>query len=136
MATILKFEDILAWQKAGFFCNNIFEISIQTKLGTDFKLRDQINGSAGSVMDNVAEGYGWGGSIEFIQFLEISHASACESQSQLYRILDRKHINQEHFTKLYNMAEEIKKMLRGLVQYLNKTPLPGVKYKDRVKKQH
>lgn len=136
MATIQKFEDILAWQKARIFCNEIFEISIQTKLATDFKLRDQINGSSGSVMDNIAEGFGRGGSIEFIQFLEISHASACESQSQLYRIQDRKYIPQERFTELYNMAEEIKKMLRGLIQYLNKTPMPGARYKDRVKKQH
>ena len=83
MATLTKFEDIKAWQKARFFCNEIFVLCEETKLAKDYKLRDQVNGSSGSIMDNIAEGFGRGGNLEFIQFLEISHASACESQSQL-----------------------------------------------------
>lgn len=134
MASIERFEDIMAWQKAKVFCEEIFQISINTKLATDFKLRDQINGSSGSIMDNIAEGFGRGGNTEFIQFLEIAHGSACESQSQLYRLLDRKYIDEEKFKQLYNTAEEIKKMLRGFIHYLKKTPLSGPKYKDRVKK--
>lgn len=136
MAAIEKFEDILAWQKAKIFCAEIFAISMATKLSTDYKLRDQINGSSGSIMDNIAEDFGRGGSTEFVQFLGIAHASACESQSQLYRILDRKYIDEEKFKQLYNIAEEIKKMLRGLVHYLKKTPISGPKYKDRVKKSN
>lgn len=100
MATLTKFEDIKAWQKARFFCQEIFLIIEQTKLAKDFKLKEQINGSSGSVMDNIAEGFGRGGNLEFIQFLEISHASACESQSQLYRMLDRKYITEEKFKNL------------------------------------
>lgn len=136
MAVIEKFEDILAWQKAKVFCSEIFAISTTTKLSTDYKLRDQANGSSGSIMDNIAEGFGRGGSSEFVQFLGIAHASACESQSQLYRILDRKYIDDEKFNQLYGMAEEIKKMLRSFMQYLNKTYYPGPKYKDRVKKSN
>jgi hypothetical protein len=30
----------------------------KTTLGQDYKIRDQINGSSGSVMDNIAEGFG------------------------------------------------------------------------------
>ena len=95
MATLTKFEDIKAWQKARFFCHEVVVIIEETKLSTDYKLKDQVNGSSGSIMDNIAEGFGRGGNLEFIQFLEISHASACESQSQLYRILDRKYITGE-----------------------------------------
>jgi four helix bundle protein len=69
-------------------------------------------------MDNIAKGFGRGGNAGFIQFLEISHGSACETQSQLYRVLDRKYIQQEVFEELYNLVNEIKKMLLSLIKYL------------------
>jgi four helix bundle protein len=133
MATIEKFEDIKAWQKARIFSKNIFLIGTTTRLEKDFKLRDQINASSGSVMDNIAEGFGRGGNNEFIQFLEVAHASACESQSQLYQLLDRGYIDEGKFSELYNMAAEIKRMILGLVDYLNSSPIAGPKFKDRVK---
>ena len=82
-------------------------------------------------MDNIAEGFGRGGNDEFIQFLEISHASACETQSQLYRVLDRNYIQQQVFTELYNLAEEIKKMILSLIKYLKNSDFKGPKFKNR-----
>ena len=90
MATFARFEDIGAWQKSRILCQHISRIISNSDLVKDYKLKDQINGSSGSFMDNIAEGFGRGGNAEFIQFLEISHASAFETQSQLYRVLDRK----------------------------------------------
>jgi four helix bundle protein len=133
MATWTKFEDILAWQKARFFCQEISLISETTKLSRDYKLNNQINGSSGSVMDNIAEGFGRGGNLEFIQFLEISLGSVYESQSQLYHIMDRRYISEEKFCQLYNLAEKIKKLILALIKYLSKSPLTGPKYKLRKK---
>jgi len=132
MATFKKFEDIEAWQKAKMFCNKIFLIITTTDLNRDYKLKEQINASSGSVMDNIAEGFGRAGNNEFIQFLEYAHGSACESQSQLYRISDRNYINKNTFEELYKLAEEIKSMLIGLINYLKKSAFKGVKYKDRI----
>jgi four helix bundle protein len=73
-------------------------------------------------MDNIAEDFGRGGNAEFIQFLEITHASACESQSQLYRIIDRKYIQREKFKELYDIVEEIKRMTIALIKYLSASP--------------
>ncbi|HET9279433.1 MAG TPA: four helix bundle protein, partial [Flavitalea sp.] len=109
MAIFTRFEDIRVWQKSRLLCHSIYQISNNSDLRKDYKLKDQINGSSGSVMDNIAEGFGRAGNTEFIQFLEISHASACETQSQLYRVLDRKYIQQEVFEELYNLVDEIKK---------------------------
>jgi len=133
MATFTKFEDIQAWQKARLFCAEVFTICNQTPLLKDYKLREQLNGSSGSVMDNIAEGLGRGGNPEFIQFLEFSHSSACESQSQLYRVLDRQYIAEEKFRQLYDLAEEIKRMILALIRYLSRSPMTGPKYKLRGK---
>lgn len=131
MATFKRFEEIEAWQKARFLCQRITEISTHSPLAKDFKLRDQINGAAGSIMDNIAEGFGRGGNYEFLQFLKISHASACEVQSQLYRVLDKKYIGQDVFDELYASAEEIKGKLLRLINYLKAATHKSPKYKDR-----
>jgi four helix bundle protein len=121
MASIKTFEELKVWQKARLFCKEIFTLITKTELSKDHKLKEQVNSSSGSIMDNISEGFGRGANTEFIRFLEISHASACESQSQLYRILDRGYIVEQRFKYLYEMAEEIKKMLISLVNYLSKS---------------
>ena len=133
MATFKRFEEIGAWQKARVLCNDINQVILESELGKDYKLKDQINDSSGSVMDNIAEGFGRGGNPEFIQFLEISNSSACECQSQLYRVVDRKYITAEKFKQLYDLAEEIKRMLLSLIVYLSKSVMKGPKYKLRTK---
>ena len=85
MATINKFEDLKVWQKARILCQEVFELIEKEKFCRDYKLKDQINGSSGSVMDNISEGFGRQGNIEFINFLTISNGSALEVKSQLYR---------------------------------------------------
>ena len=133
MATFKKFEDIEAWKKARLLCNKIFLVTTSTELNKDFKLKEQIKGSSGSIMDNIAEGFGRGGNSEFIQFLEYANASACETQSQLYRISDRNYTNKNTFEELYKLVEEIKSMIIGLINYLQKSEFRGVKFKGRIK---
>lgn len=133
MPVISRFEDIIAWQKARVLCAEIDLLISTTALSKDYKLKDQINGSSGSIMDNIAEGFGRGGNLEFIQFLEISHGSACECQSQLYRISDRKYIQVEKFTELYNLCVEIKKISRSLIHYMSSSENKGIKYSLRKK---
>jgi len=89
MATIKKFEDILSWQKARELNNMIGRIIDQGKFKRSYRLIDQIEGSAGSVMDNIAEGFERSGNKGFLQFLYIAKGSCGEFRSQLYRALDR-----------------------------------------------
>lgn len=131
MATIRRFEDLEAWKKSKEFAKQVW---VETQKGTfakDYKLKDQINASAGSAMDNIAEGFGRGGRPEFINFLTIAKGSNDEAKSQLYRALDRSHINEETFKRLYAIADEAAKTINGLMEYLNKTEVKGLKWKDR-----
>jgi four helix bundle protein len=129
MATFTCFEEIISWQLARTLCKDIYKISKETGLSRDFKLRDQINASSGSVMDNIAEGFGRGGNKEFIQFLEVAHASGTENQSQLYRVLDRQYIDQAAFDQLYRLSYRTKKAIIELINYLKGSDLRGPRFK-------
>ena len=131
MGTIKTFEDIQAWQKARVLCKEIHVISITTELRKDFRFKDQVCSAAGSIMDNIAEGFERGGRNEFINFLTIAKASCGEIKSQLYRILDNGYIKEEKFNELYFLATEIGKMLGGWIVYLNKSEHKGSKFKNR-----
>jgi len=133
MATINNFEELRVWQKARILCQEIYEIIEKEKFCKDYKLKDQINGSSGSVMDNIAEGFGRQGNNEFINFLTISNGSVLEVKSQLYRALDRKYITPEKFDELEKLIEEISKMIAGLIIYLGKSDFRGKKFKAREK---
>jgi four helix bundle protein len=84
MASFKCFEEIIAWQKARIFCKRVRTLVQADPFSKDFRLKDQINGSSGSIMDNIAEGFGRGGSKEFITFLSYARGSSDEARSQLY----------------------------------------------------
>lgn len=102
MATIRRFEEIEAWQKARILSKEIYRISTETGLSRDYRLKDQINAAAGSVMDNIAEGFDRGGRLELVHFLTIAQGSSSEVKSQLYRLLDRGYITEEKLKNSIN----------------------------------
>lgn len=128
MATIQKFEDIDAWQKARELTEALYALSNDGQIARDFGLRDQIRRAAVSIMSNIAEGFGRGGNKEFIQFLSTAKGSSSEVQAQLYVALDANHINNEQFQGLYSLAQSTGNMIGGLIRYLKKSEIKGIKY--------
>mgnify|MGYP001260860294 CR=1 FL=1 len=131
MSSWNSFEDIEAWQLSRDFCNKVYKLMSETELKNDFRLKDQLNGSAGSIMDNIAEGFERGGNKEFIQFLTIAKASAGESRSQLYRVHDRKYISQNEFEALINQVTIISGKLGNLIKYLKSSEFKGSKFNHK-----
>ncbi|HRH49845.1 MAG TPA: four helix bundle protein [Panacibacter sp.] len=131
MATIQRFEDLEIWQKARVLAEKIYELTFKDPLLHDFRLKDQIRGSVGSIMDNIAEGFERSSRFEFINSLGIAKGETGELKSQLYRALDIKYINQETFDDLYNQADAITKMITSFIAYLNQAEIKGQKFKNR-----
>lgn len=129
MATINTFEELEIWQSARDICNDVWSIMEETTLSKDFGLKNQMNTSSGSIMDNIAEGFERDGGTEFKQFLSIAKASCGEIRSQLYRALDRKHINQEQFISIKDKTIAEGKMIGAFINYLKKNDLKGTKFK-------
>ncbi len=129
MGTIRKFEDLEIWQEARKLSNTIIIISRNSELKTDFKLKEQIKASSGSVMDNIAEGFERDGNLEFRQFLSIAKGSAGEARSQLYRVYDSEYIDKETLERLTIEYETLSKKIANFISYLNKKNFQGLKYK-------
>ena len=130
MATIKKFEDVDAWKVSRELCNQLGILIDKGDLQKNFRLIAQIEGSSGSIMDNIAEGFERGTRAEFIQFLGYSKGSCGELRSQLYRALDRTYITQEQFNEFSSMAIRISIMLQKFIAYLQSTTIDGVRKKS------
>ena len=107
MATINRFEDLEIWKEARRLASEIHKIATETELKNDYRFKDQIKASSGSVMDNIAEGFERYGNIEFRQFLSIAKGSAGETRSQLYRVLDFGYIDETQFELLKRDYENL-----------------------------
>ena len=132
MATFNSFTEISVWQKARELSKQIFELTSRGTFAKDFGLKDQINRATGSIMDNIAEGFDRESKNEFVNFLSYSKGSAGEVLSQLYRAFDRSHISREECKRLEGNVQEIRKMLGGLINYLNSSNIRGMKFKNRI----
>ena len=69
MAPIKKFEDLEVWLLARELSKKCYALTFIEPIKSDFRLKDQMRGSSGSVMDNSAEGFERGSQFEFINSL-------------------------------------------------------------------
>lgn len=129
MGTINNFEELPVWQLSREFCKDIFRITNYESFSKDYRFKDQIRSSSGSIMDNIAEGFERSGNKEFAQFLFITKGSCGETRSQLYRALDAKYITEEEFIFLKEKTIKISQTISGFIKYLKQSEFKGSKYK-------
>ncbi|MCZ8198082.1 MAG: four helix bundle protein [Flavobacterium sp.] len=128
MATVNNFEELEIWQLSRVICQDVWDLFEKTSLGKDFELKNQMNRSSGSIMDNIAEGFERNGRREFINFLSYSKGSCGELRSQLNRAFDRKHISKEEFDFLKEKTITESKKIGSFMSYLVKSDNKGSKF--------
>jgi four helix bundle protein len=132
MATVERFEDLEIWKLASDLANEVFDLYANSeKLSKDFGLRNQMNESSGSIMDNIAEGFERGSKNEFVNFLSYAKGSVGELKSQLYRANSRKYLEKKKLDEFCEKIDTLARKIGKLIGYLNKCIYKGNKFKDR-----
>lgn len=126
----MNVEDMKVWQRSRELAVLVFRLSKLKKFASDWELRAQINAAAGSVMDNIAEGFGRRGNREFISFLSIASGSLAEVRSQIIRAHDREYVSSVSLEETLERITEINKMISGLIKYLKQSEQKGQKFKS------
>ncbi|MDD3685577.1 MAG: four helix bundle protein [Bacteroidales bacterium] len=126
--TINTFEELEIWQLARELCKLVKKITDNPPFCNDFKFRDQIRASSGSVMDNIAEGFERDGNREFSQFLSIAKGSNGEVRSQSYRAFDYNYIKEAEFNELLERTETLGNKIGNFMKYIKTSDIKGRKF--------
>jgi len=119
MANSIKtFEDLEVWQKAIEFVGEIYKITEQGKLKTDFSAKDQIRRAAFSISCNIAEGFEYNSTLEFLRFLKYAKGSAGEVRNQLIVFYRIGYISKNEYDKLTGKIIELSQHITNFMKYL------------------
>ena len=130
MPKATKFEDLDIFQKARELCKQVYAITKDGEFHKDSRFVQQIHASAGSVMDNIAEGFERDGNKEFINFLYIAKGSCGEVRSQIIRASDVGFIDNDTAKRLYNDCLNLSKSIAKFIKALKDSSLTGIKFQD------
>ena len=109
-------------------CKEVYAITKEGEFHKDSRFVQQIHASAGSVMDNIAEGFERDGNKEFINFLYIAKGSCGEVRSQIIRASDVGFIDNETATKLYNDCLILSKAISNFIRSIKASGFVGPKF--------
>ena len=123
-----KFEDLAIFQSARSLCKEVYVITKDGDFSRDSRFVQQIHAAAGSIMDNIAEGFERQGNKEFVNFLYIAKGSCGEVRSQVIRASDVGFIDNDTATRLYNDCMGLSKAISAFIKSVKQSGLAGSKF--------
>lgn len=127
---VKHFENLSIFQMARELCKQVYAITKKGEFHKVMRFVQQIRAAAGSIMDNIAEGFERDGNKEFINFLYIAKGSCGEVRSQVIRASDVGFIDNETATRLYNDCMNLSKAISKFVTSLRESKFSGLKFQD------
>ena len=119
MEKIQSYKDLIVYQKSYKLSLEIYKATKKFPSSEIYGLVSQMRRSAVSIPCNTAEGYRRGRK-EYVQFLRIAQGSCSELETQISLSKDLGFIDEAIFNSLYQMQEEISRLLTGLINSLSK----------------
>lgn len=129
MAAVRDFEDLAIFQKARELSAKIYPVTRRGEFKYDSRFVQQIRAAAGSIMDNIAEGFERGGNKEFLNFLYIAKGSCGEVRSQLIRANDVGYLTPEEYNELYTECRKLSAGIMNFIKEIKASDITGAKYK-------
>ena len=130
MAAVRDFEELAIFQKARELSAKIYPVTRRGEFKYDSRFVQQIRAAAGSIMDNIAEGFERGGNKEFLNFLYIAKGSCGEVRSQLIRANDVGYLTPEEFDELYSECRKLSAGIMNFIKEIKASDLTGAKFKE------
>ena len=122
------FEDLAIFLKARELSKQVYQITRQGEFKYDSRFVQQIRASAGSVMDNIAEGYERQGNKEFKNFLYIAKGSCGELRSQVMRAHDVNFITDETYNQMYADCKKRSIAITNFIKTIKDSEFKGTRY--------
>ena len=123
-------RSLLSFQKARELSKKIYPITQRGEFKYDTRFVQQIRASAGSIMDNIAEGFERTGNKEFLNFLYIAKGSCGEVRSQLIRANDLGYMTKEEYDELYTECRKLSAGIMNFIKEIRTSEYAGAKYKE------
>lgn len=130
MSVVRDFEELAIFQKARELSKKIYPITQRGEFKYDTRFVQQIRASAGSIMDNIAEGFERTGNKEFLNFLYIAKGSCGEVRSQLIRANDLGYMTKEEYGELYTECRKLSAGIMNFIKEIRTSEYAGAKYKE------
>ena len=128
MATVKDFEELAIFQKARELSKKIYPVTNREGVKSDYRFVQQIRAAAGSIMDNIAEGFERTGNKEFLNFLYIAKGSCGEVRSQLIRANDVGYLTPEEYEELYTECRKLSAGIMNFIKEIKGSEKVGAKY--------
>jgi len=114
------YKDLVAYQKSYEVALLVYKLTSFFPSSEMYGLVSQMRRAAVSVPSNISEGYRRGSHKEYVQFLQISLGSTAELETQLSLSKDIGYINTDQFKEIYELNEEVGKLLSSYISKLKK----------------
>jgi len=112
-----NYKELKVWQKAMDFVVAVYALTRKFPKDELFGLTSQLRRAAVSIALNIAEGAGRETDAEFARFLDIALGSAYESIVALIIAQRLGYCDLQESNALVEQAEEIARMLTGLIKH-------------------
>ena len=111
----VRFEDVIAWQKARVFINHVYRVTKGFPSEEKFGLTSQFQRAAVSIAANIAEGYKRMGKDDKLRFYNYSQGSLEECRCYIYLSMDFNYISVEEANQMIVEIEETSKILNSYI---------------------
>jgi four helix bundle protein len=120
MAKLNSYRELLVWQKSMNLADRCYRMTRRFKRDDQLVLGHEIRKSCVSIPWNIAEGFGRHYTPEYIHHLRFSSGSSNELQTQVELSKRVEIVGAEEAAMLIADAEEVGRMLHGLIGSLER----------------
>jgi four helix bundle protein len=118
-------NDLIVYQLAGQLRGEVIKLTELEKASRAFKLRDQLSRASGSVVANIAEGYGRSQHADFARFLDMASGSLRETEEWIRDGAARGVWTEAEAEAAFRLCIRLTPALTRLKRYLRNSKTPS-----------